>query len=512
MSVALLRGILRGWSSGESNWDTGGMDENLQFIGNHLGFVVRAVDHTVGAPANPSSLVANPVEGDAVIHVPSGAYAVWSTGKKLQSAAWKTYGGRQGVMGFQSVGTGFMIWACSGGAWLDMTATGFVNQQLLAIALQSYLKRDGTTPMTAELPLSGNATQPNSAVTLAQVQGLITDLIDGAPSVLDKLSEVSAALNNDPQFGAHVVQQIAAANANANDRVSMVATAPQTMVSDLNNPDHLFRDAKRNQWLVPSSGSNTSGFKLILDVEKVRFGSSGIFAVYGEGPPNNVFHAIFAWECSSEFGSLRQISGSSYGTYFALKMYVTQGLGRVRIFANANTASIDIPLEVSVIQLTGGRADPVNAVFLEAAVTVGYTLADTLTTTSQGSMGGATQVIHNATLTGDGTAASPLGVVAPPVVQQTWQDRTTARWTRGVTYTNNSVLTRAIWTNFTISGQAVLGWFTGTVGGINVDNNNGAPMTNRIFTLAPGASVAFAIWDGGGGAVDGGCKWMEYDV
>ena len=82
MSSALIRKIVRGWNRHESYWDTVGMDENLRTIGDHFPLNITYV--TGPRPATAS-------EGECWIEPSTGAYAVWSTGPKLQAPSWNIY-------------------------------------------------------------------------------------------------------------------------------------------------------------------------------------------------------------------------------------------------------------------------------------------------------------------------------------------------------------------------------------------------------------------------------------
>lgn len=83
---------------------------------------------------------------------------------------------------------------------------GAIAQQLNA---GSYLKLDGSTPMTGALSLAGNATAPQHAPNLAQVQALIAALVNSAPATLDTLNELAAALGNNANFATATATSLA---------------------------------------------------------------------------------------------------------------------------------------------------------------------------------------------------------------------------------------------------------------------------------------------------------------
>ena len=83
---------------------------------------------------------------------------------------------------------------------------GAIAQQLNA---GSFLKLDGSTPMTGALTLAGNATAAQHAPNLAQVQGLIAALVNSAPATLDTLNELAAALGNDANFASATASALA---------------------------------------------------------------------------------------------------------------------------------------------------------------------------------------------------------------------------------------------------------------------------------------------------------------
>lgn len=87
---ALIRQIYRGWERFQSFWDTVGMDENLRTIGDHLPLNIMFI-------TGPKPETAE--EGDCWIEPSTGAYAVWSTGPKLEPATWNIYPPRKSIIG-----------------------------------------------------------------------------------------------------------------------------------------------------------------------------------------------------------------------------------------------------------------------------------------------------------------------------------------------------------------------------------------------------------------------------
>ena len=112
MASALLRKIYRGWDRHESYWDDVGMDQNLRTIGDHLPLNVKFV--TGPKPASAS-------EGECWIEPGTGNYAVWSTGNKLQPAAWNNYSPAAGQLGYCA--TDGRLYVNTGSAWQTLSAS-----------------------------------------------------------------------------------------------------------------------------------------------------------------------------------------------------------------------------------------------------------------------------------------------------------------------------------------------------------------------------------------------------
>lgn len=107
MASALIRKLFRGWSRGESYWDTPGMNENLRTLGDHLPLNVKYMG------PKPASAA----EGECWINLETGEYSVWSTGPGLQAPQWNNYPAAEGLLAFSPMNG--KMYGNTGTAWVN---------------------------------------------------------------------------------------------------------------------------------------------------------------------------------------------------------------------------------------------------------------------------------------------------------------------------------------------------------------------------------------------------------
>lgn len=111
MPSQLFRKIYRGWFRGESYWDTPGMNENLQFIDNHLPLTVLAVD--------PDPMPVSADKGEAVLFTDNGTYRVYNNGPASgDGPIWTTYPPLKGLLAIKDG----LIFENTGSSWVTYDA------------------------------------------------------------------------------------------------------------------------------------------------------------------------------------------------------------------------------------------------------------------------------------------------------------------------------------------------------------------------------------------------------
>jgi hypothetical protein len=107
MPGQLFRKMYRGFFRGESFWDTNGMNENLQFIDNHLPLAVLAV--------NPDTMPTSATKGDAVLFSADGTYKVYNNGPVAgDGPTWTLYPALRGLMAIKNG----LIYENTGSSWV----------------------------------------------------------------------------------------------------------------------------------------------------------------------------------------------------------------------------------------------------------------------------------------------------------------------------------------------------------------------------------------------------------
>lgn len=81
-------------------------------------------------------------------------------------------------------------------------------------------------------PTAAPGTNTNQLATMAAVQAAIANLVGGAPTVLDTLAEIDAALNNDPNFAATMTTALALKAPLASPALTGAPTAPTPAPGD----------------------------------------------------------------------------------------------------------------------------------------------------------------------------------------------------------------------------------------------------------------------------------------
>jgi hypothetical protein len=77
-----------------------------------------------------------------------------------------------------------------------------LTERLIGISPNHFLGREVTTGVVQQIPFTRFATQSN-------IDQAIIDLIGGSPGALNTLIELAAALNNDANFAANIINQLA---------------------------------------------------------------------------------------------------------------------------------------------------------------------------------------------------------------------------------------------------------------------------------------------------------------
>lgn len=109
MPAQLFRKIYRGFFRGESYWDTLGMNENLQYIDNHLPLNVLAVD--------PDPMPATATKGEAVLFAADGTYKVYNQGPAAgDGPVWTTYPASKGLMAIKNG----VVYENTGSSWTTL--------------------------------------------------------------------------------------------------------------------------------------------------------------------------------------------------------------------------------------------------------------------------------------------------------------------------------------------------------------------------------------------------------
>lgn len=111
MPASLFRKIYRGFFRGESYWDTLGMNENLQYIDNHLPLNVLSID--------PDPMPATAVKGEAVLFAEDGTYKVYNNGPAAgDGPIWTLYPANKGLMAIKDG----IVYENTGTSWVTYDA------------------------------------------------------------------------------------------------------------------------------------------------------------------------------------------------------------------------------------------------------------------------------------------------------------------------------------------------------------------------------------------------------
>ena len=113
---------------------------------------------------------------------------------------------------------------------------------------------------TARLTDIGTPTAATDAVTKAYADGLITDLIGGAPAALDTLNELAAAMDDDAAFHTTVTNSIATKLPLAGGTMTGAIAMGTAKITGLGDPTAA-QDAATRSWVLTQTGAGlpTSG-------------------------------------------------------------------------------------------------------------------------------------------------------------------------------------------------------------------------------------------------------------
>ena len=152
----------------------------------------------------------------------------------------------------------------------DMTLTGTLDSQGIDISGVNVISSTREISCT-DLEITGNSIVPtqistdNSTkiATTAFVKTAISELVDTAPTTLDTLNELAAALNDDANFSTTITNQLASklSIADASSNYATIASVP-TKVSDLTNDSNFVTQtdlALKQDTLVAGSNITISG-------------------------------------------------------------------------------------------------------------------------------------------------------------------------------------------------------------------------------------------------------------
>ncbi len=244
-----------------------------------------------------------------------------------------------------------------GGAWGTITGT-LSNQTDLQTALN--LKANLASPAltgTPTTPTAAGGTNTTQIASTAFVRSEISALVNSAPSTLDTLNELAAALGNDPNFATTITNSLAG-KANLTDNLSVFAATTslqlKNLISDETGSESLvFRLAPTLKNIVVNQNQNNDD--MILAIRATDSSPTGTFINYRNAAASQIFkvgidgstysQGLFLnsstgniqWGDNSSFGTIRGFLGTAADGVF--RFGDSAGGGSPHIILGSNSSS-----------------------------------------------------------------------------------------------------------------------------------------------------------------------------